>query len=138
LALQRRTVSLYACQRAGYSSDHYSVECREATLVALKVCTSDEETTQEFAISHHIKSIEADHPGKQRLRVALDGFQLNDNSHVHQCLVFAPLGLTYTQFRNMFPSKALDKDLLKQSLLMIFLGLDFSHQAGVVHTGKGQ
>jgi hypothetical protein len=104
-------------------------------MVILKACTCDEETTQESAISQHINSVEADHPGKQRLRVALDEFDLDHNTQKHHCLAFTPLGLTYTQFRNVFPSRTLNKDLLKQSLLMILLGLDFLHQAGVVHTG---
>ncbi|KAI7349594.1 protein kinase [Hortaea werneckii] len=111
--------------------------CRDeqkCKLVAVKICTCDGETTQESAISHHINSIEADHPGKQRLRVALDEFYLSHASNKHQCFVFAPLGLTYTQFRNAFSAKRLNKDILKQSLLMILLGLDFLHQAGVVHT----
>lgn len=119
-------------------TNRYCVECRNSKLVALKVCTYDGTTTQESAISHHINSIEADHPGKQRLRVAIDEFYLSHESHKHQCLVFAPLGLTYTHFRNAFPSKRLNKDILKQSLLMILMGLDFLHQAGVVHTGKAQ
>lgn len=67
--------------------------------------------------------------------MVLDNFQIKGAHGSHQCLVFAPLGWTYTDLRNQLPEKALSKDLLQQSLLMILLGLDFLHQAGVVHTG---
>ena len=86
--------------------------------------------------SDYISSIEADHPGKDRLRVVLDHFQVMGPCGLHTCLLFAPLGLTFTELRRIFPEKALNKDLLQQSLLMVLLGLDFLHQAGVVHTGS--
>ena len=67
--------------------------------------------------------------------MVLDEFDVTGPNGVHQCLTFSPLGLTYTKFRNMFPDKALPKLLLQQTLLMVLMGLDFLHQAGVVHTG---
>lgn len=101
----------------------------------LKVCPTGEDTKNEVTISRHINSIEADHPGKTRLRVVLDSFQIYGPHGPHQCLLFTPLGLIYTDFRNRFPDMVPERDLLQQSLLMILLGLDFLHQAGVVHTG---
>ena len=109
--------------------------CRENVLLTLKVCIAGEDVTNEVAISRHIRSIEAEHPGKERLRVVLDDFQINGPHESHRCLLFTPLGLTYTDFRNLFPEMVLNKDLLQQSLLMVLLGLDFLHQVGVVHTG---
>ncbi|MCJ1255267.1 hypothetical protein MMC24_003083 [Lignoscripta atroalba] len=107
----------------------------ENVLLTLKVCIAGEDVTNEVAISRHIRSIEAEHPGKERLRVVLDDFQINGPHESHRCLLFTPLGLTYTDFRNLFPEMVLNKDLLQQSLLMVLLGLDFLHQVGVVHTG---
>lgn len=104
-------------------------------LLTLKVCVTGEDASNEVAISDHIKSIDAEHPGKERLRVVRDRFKIQGPSGDHQCLLFTPLGLTYTDFRSLFPEKGLSADLLRQSLLMILLGLDFMHQAGIVHTG---
>lgn len=100
------------------------------------MCTTGEDFSNEVKVSELVESIVAEHPGKARLRVALDTFQIQGPHGSHQCLVFAPLGLTYTKFRTLFPNNALNKDLLQQSLLMILLGLDFLHQVGVVHTGN--
>jgi hypothetical protein len=87
-------------------------------------------------VSRHLKSIDAEHPGKDLLRLVLDDFQITGPHRVHQCLLFAPLGLSYTDFRNLFPEKGLNKELLQQTLQLVLLGLDFLHQAGVVHTGS--
>lgn len=89
-----------------------------------------------MAISRHIRSIQAEHPGQESIRIALDDFEIKGPSGSHQCLVFAPLGLTYTEFRNLIPGKTFPEIILQQSLLMILLGLDFLHLAGVVHTGS--
>jgi hypothetical protein len=89
----------------------------------------------EVAISRYIKSIDAEHPGKDLLRLVLDDFQITGPYGMHQCLLFAPLGLSYTDFRDLFPEKRLSKELLQQTLQLVLLGLDFLHQAGVVHTG---
>ena len=80
--------------------------------------------------------IQAEHPGKARLRTVLDDFWIAGPNGEHRCLILAAHGLTYSQLRSLFPEKGLSKDLLQQSLLMILLGLDFLHQAGIVHTGS--
>ncbi|KAL6169665.1 hypothetical protein ACJQWK_04671 [Exserohilum turcicum] len=106
-------------------------------LLALKVCITQKGTLKlnsEMAISQHLKPIEAEHPGKDLLRLVLDDFQIAGPHGMHQCLLFTPLGMSYTNFRNMFPTRTLSKQLLQESLLLILLGLDFLHQAGVVHT----
>ncbi|KAH7308508.1 protein kinase [Stachybotrys elegans] len=109
-------------------------DLRTNTYVTVKVCVCGEDASTEVTISRHIQSIDTDHPGKQCIRLILDEFRINGPQGSHQCLVFAPLGLTYTQFRNLFPGHGLNEDLLQQTLLMILLGLDLLHQAGVVHT----
>ncbi|KAI5203990.1 protein kinase [Aureobasidium subglaciale] len=101
----------------------------------LKICITGRATTNELAISQHIRGLEAEHPGLERIRVAIDDFEIEGPSGNHQCLVYAPLGMNYTEFRNRMPGQILPKRLLQQSLLMILLGVDLLHQAGVVHTG---
>ncbi|KAH3921525.1 hypothetical protein HBH64_040840 [Parastagonospora nodorum] len=106
-------------------------------LLTLKVCILQQGATKvnnEVAISRHLKSIDAEHPGKDLLRLVLDDFQITGPHGMHKCLLFAPLGLSYTDFRNLFPEKGLNKELLQQTLQLVLLGLDFLHQAGVVHT----
>lgn len=110
---------------------------RKDALVTLKVCTSTHDATREVAISNHIKSIDgSQHPGKERLRVALDDFNITGPHGSHQCLVFPTLGLTFTDYRSLFPEKGLPKDVFQISLILALFGLDFMAQAGVVHTGN--
>jgi serine/threonine protein kinase len=109
---------------------------RENILLMLKVCIAGDDTTNELAISRHIKSIEAEHPGQARLRVVLGDFQIKGPHGSHRCLLFTPLGLAYTEFRNQLPEGAFTKDLLQQNLFLVLMGLDFLHQAGMVHTGS--
>ncbi|SMR48047.1 unnamed protein product [Zymoseptoria tritici ST99CH_3D1] len=101
---------------------------------ALKVCAAGAEQSNEVLVSERIKSIESDHPGLARLCVVVDNFKVQGPSGTHQCLVFDPLGVTYTQLRARLPGKVLEKRLLQQSLLLVLLGLDVLHKAGVVHT----
>lgn len=115
------------------------ITSRKRNLLTLKVCTTQDtaNVNNELAVSRHIASIEAaEHPGKQLLRVTRDDFQVVGAHGTHQCLVFNPLGLTFTKFRNKFPDKAFNKKLLQQTLQLVLLGLDFLHQANVVHTGS--
>lgn len=105
-------------------------------MLALKVCIIGEDKTQEVAISHHLKHIDADHPGQSYLRVALDDFHIKGPYGNHQCLVFPALGMSLTSLRDLFDEGALDKTLLQRFLLVIVTALDFMHQAGIVHTGE--
>ncbi|KAI8722690.1 Protein kinase domain-containing protein [Fusarium sp. LHS14.1] len=100
--------------------------CRDLTedaLVTLKVCTAIDGS---------------EHPGKDILRVSLDDFKVAGPHGSHQCLVFPTLGLTYTDYRNLFPQRSLPKDVLRVTLLMALLGVDFMHQAGVMHTERAE
>jgi serine/threonine protein kinase len=67
--------------------------------------------------------------------VSLDDFRTRGPYGFHQCLVFETLGVTLTNLRDLFENRALEKTLLQKVLFMIVTGLDFLHQAGVVHTG---
>jgi len=46
------------------------------------------------------------------------------------------MGMNLTDLRNLFPERSLGMPLFKQTVKIILIGLDFLHQAGVVHTGK--
>lgn len=67
--------------------------------------------------------------------MVLDDFQIQGPSGSHRCLLLTPLGMTYSDIRNLFPGNGFTPDLLQKSLVSIILGLDLLHQVGVVHTG---
>jgi serine/threonine protein kinase len=100
------------------------------------VCIIHKDESQEVAISHHLRSIDTEHPGKSYLRMALDNFEVEGPHGRHQCLVFPALGMSLTSLRDLFDERAIEKTLLQRFLLVVVTTLDFMHQAGVVHTGK--
>jgi len=100
------------------------------------VCIIDKDESQEVAISHHLKSIDTEHPGKSYLRMALDNFEGEGPRRRHQCLVCPGLGMSLTSLRDLFDERAIEKTLLQRFLLVVVTALDFMHQAGIVHTGK--
>ncbi|AEO69494.1 uncharacterized protein THITE_2146465 [Thermothielavioides terrestris NRRL 8126] len=118
-----------------YSTIWLCRDIEKNCFLTLKICISGQEGNNEVAVSRYLESIDAaGHPGKQLLRLVLDEFQIEGPQGTHQCLLFAPLGMSFTKFRNLFPDRGLDKVLLQQTLQLVLLGLDFLHQAGVVHT----
>lgn len=107
--------------------------------MTLKICTTGHisySAENEIAVSSHIRALDTEHYGKSLLRVVEDHFEIDGPHGKHQCLLFQPLGLNFTQYRNLFPNKCLDKTLVQQALQLVLIGLDFLHTAGVVHTGK--
>jgi hypothetical protein len=105
----------------------------------MKVCateeTSNSSVDNELSVSQYLSSIEAEHPGRNFLRLIADHFLLQGSVGKHQCLLFTPLGLNFTQLRNRFPESCIPKQLVQHTMQILLIGFDFLHQAGVVHTG---
>lgn len=115
--------------------------CRTNRYLSLKVCTINRKNAianqadNEATISQYVKSVGAEHPGINYMRLVLDDFTVEGPNGAHRCLLFNPLGMTLLDLRNLTPEKALKKRHLQQSLQLVLLALDLLHQAGVVHTG---
>ncbi|KAI1612986.1 protein kinase [Exophiala viscosa] len=117
-------------------------DLKENILLTLKVCTTGKEGDNELTISRHLESQDAyvemmssEHPGKDKIRVVLDDFEIEGPHGSHRCLLFTPLGQTYAGFRYYeCPEKTLDMKAVQLSMLKILQGLAFMHQSGVVHT----
>lgn len=113
---------------------------RKDIYLILKVCTTGGgnptcSVDNELSVSRYLRSIEAEHPGKGFLRVTVDDFQLRGPNGNHQCLLFTPLGLNFTRLRSRFLESSLPKQLVQHALQILLVGVDFLHQASVVHTG---
>ncbi|KAK7934577.1 hypothetical protein PG985_000072 [Apiospora marii] len=124
--------------KLGFGSFSTTWLCRDLqnnVYQTVKVCVLGCEESDEVAISDHITSIESGHIGKQRLRLVLDRFQITGSHGPHQCLVFAPLGPTLDDIRESLKPSTLQKEVIQFGMYAVLHGLDFLHQAGVVHTG---
>ncbi|KAF6811661.1 protein kinase, partial [Colletotrichum musicola] len=87
--------------KLGFGGNSTAWLCRdfkENRLLTLKIFVAGEDVTDELAISERIKAIKEVHTGKHQLRVVLDHFQIRGTSGHHQCLVYQPLGMAYTDF----------------------------------------
>ncbi|OJD16413.1 CMGC/SRPK protein kinase [Emergomyces pasteurianus Ep9510] len=114
-------------------------DVKSGDYLTMKVCTRQTagitaQATNEVAVARHIRAIDGVHPGDRYLRLVLGEFTIHGPAGEHRCLLYAPLGMTYTEFRNLLPDRVLDKALLQQTYQLILIGLDLLHQAGVVHT----
>ena len=113
---------------------------RKNDFLIMKVCasedTSNSSVDNELSVSQHLDFIEAEHPGKNFLRLIADHFLLQGSVGKHQCLLFTPLGLNFTQLRNGFPKKSIPNQLVQHTMQILLIGFDFLHQVGVVHTGE--
>nr|POF04075.1 serine/threonine-protein kinase srpk [Quercus suber] len=110
--------------------------CRDLQYVLCSCCQQDATVVNnEVLTSRHIATVEGEHIGRQWIRLPQDEFEIESDQGRHQCLVFPPMGMTFTELRNMLPDKTFSKEILQRSLHPVAVALDFMHQAGVVHTG---
>ncbi|KAF2218360.1 protein kinase [Elsinoe ampelina] len=126
--------------KLGYGSQATVWLCHDTAqsrYLALKVYMSAwarRSIRRELAVSKYLKSIEWDHPGKGMIRTVEDHFQIEHRGATHDCLVFRPAGIRYTDYRNRMPSGVFPSlSLLQQTLRELLTALDFLHQAQVTH-----
>ncbi|OAA57898.1 protein kinase-like protein [Niveomyces insectorum RCEF 264] len=115
----------------------------------LKVCTATKEgsvvaqqAATELAVSKHLRSKSvvdeiAKHPGRRTIRTVLGSFTIaNEGNHnnTHQCLLYAPAGMSFGEFRDILPEGVFDKRMLQHSVQLLLFGLDYLHRCEVVHT----
>lgn len=112
--------------------------CRKHIYVALKVYTTSPRVNREMTIYKHMQTVKADQAGESRIRTLLDAFELkgkHGNDH-HQCLIHAPLGMSLWQLMRLFPDCTFTEELLKATLINLFMALDYLHtEANIIHTG---
>ncbi|EEQ86727.2 serine/threonine protein kinase [Blastomyces dermatitidis ER-3] len=118
----------------------YLMRFRSGDYLTLKVCTCRKvagvtaQSTNEAAVTRHIRASDYEHPGDRYLRLILREFTIHGPGGEHRCLLYTPQGMTFKEFRNLLPNRLLNKALLQQTYQLILIGLDLLHQLGVVHT----
>ncbi|KAK2865345.1 hypothetical protein FQN49_003671 [Arthroderma sp. PD_2] len=99
----------------------------------LKVCGRGQRPDCELAVSQHLRNSE-DHFGKKLVRLVLDSFDVAGPHGNHTCLIYQPLGMSFTEFQNMSPNNMLPKDFIQRSVQLALISLAFMHENSVVHT----
>ncbi|KAF5120348.1 Serine/threonine-protein kinase SRPK [Metarhizium anisopliae] len=109
----------------------------------LSVCTLAknsivlQQAQNEIAVLDYLKSSPVQqHPGKAFVRTILTSFEVSGPKGLHQCLVYQPLGMTFTELRNLLPEGRIETRMLQHALQILLVALDYLHKKNVVHTGK--
>ncbi|EFY97912.1 Protein kinase, ATP binding site [Metarhizium robertsii ARSEF 23] len=114
--------------------------CHEQYRV-LKVCTLAknsivlQQAQNEIAVLDYLKSSPVQqHPGKAFIRTILTSFEVSGPKGSHQFLVYQPLGMTFTELRNLLPERRIETRMLQHALQILLVALDYLHKNNVVHT----
>lgn len=96
-----------------------------------------QQAQNEIAVLDYLKSSPVQqHPGKAFVRTILTSFEVSGPNGSHQCLVYQPLGMTFTELRNLLPERRIETRMLQHALQILLVALDYLHKNNVVHTGK--
>lgn len=131
--IEKRNVNPLVAANESFSDEQYRV---------LKVCTTSkdgillQQAKNEIAVLGYLKSSPVQqHPGKALVRTVLGSFDIAGAKGLHTCLVYQPLGMTFTEMRNLLPEGRIEQRMLQHALQLILLALDYLHKNNVVHTG---
>ncbi|OAA49473.1 protein kinase [Metarhizium rileyi] len=109
---------------------------------AVKVCTRSTkgaavpaQARQEVAVAEYLETAPVqEHPGRRRVRTALDSFTLNGPHGTHTCLVYEPQGMTFTELCDYLPESRLPKRMLQTNIQLLLISMDYLHKNRIVHT----
>jgi hypothetical protein len=87
-----------------------------------------------MAVSDQLKN-SSDHIGKRLVRLVLDSFEIFGPHGKHTCLVYEPLGMSFTELQNLSPDNKMPENLLQKTVQLTLISLAFVHDNDVVHTG---
>lgn len=106
--------------------------------MTLKVHINFLNSNHELEVYHHLKSVDADHPGREMIRKLEDYFELPGPYGTHRVFVMPPLGLSLRAFQDMMPDHIFAQPIVRIALQRVSVALDFLHgPANLTHTGKG-
>ncbi|KAG0645023.1 Serine threonine-kinase SRPK [Hyphodiscus hymeniophilus] len=88
----------------------------------------------EITINEYLKSHSIEHPGKDMVRSVLDSFEIAGPNGNHKCMLYQPLGMSFTEFLRLLPQNRFAKDLVQKSIQLLLIALDYLHCCHVVHT----
>ncbi|KAL2846631.1 kinase domain-containing protein [Aspergillus pseudoustus] len=122
--------------KLGYGATSTVWLCRdllEQGFYTLKVCVKGQHPTHEITVSDLLTNAQ-DHTGKKMERLVLDSFEVSGPSGRHKCLIYQPLGMSFTVFQKLLPDSRIPKELVQRTILLILISLVFLHENGVIHT----
>ena len=102
----------------------------------LKVHVNTLEHNQELQVYRHLAGITMEHSGREYIRKLEDSFKLESRNGEHDVLVMTPLGMSLRTLQEMQKNKIFQQTLVLGALDQLLTGLNFLHEADVIHTAK--
>lgn len=94
------------------------------------------EHNQELEVYQHLAAYTLDHPGREYIRCLKDQFKLRSRHGEHDVFVMTPLGMSLRTFQEIQKDGIFQEELVVAALNQVLVGLNFLHEAEVIHTGK--
>jgi serine/threonine protein kinase len=91
---------------------------------------------REIAIDEHLKNNPVEHDGDELVRRVVDSFEVASLKGNHKCILYQPLGMSFSNFLKLFPQNRFPKELAQRSIQLLLIAIDYLHQCNIVHTGK--
>ncbi|KAI5464238.1 kinase-like protein [Mariannaea sp. PMI_226] len=113
-----------------------SRDLRDQTYWTLKVHINTlKKHHQKLKVYRHLSGTNMDdHPGQEYVRQFQDSFKLQGPNGEHDVFVMTPLGMSLRTLQELQKNKIFQQSLVTTALGQVLLGLNFLHEADVIHT----
>lgn len=101
----------------------------------LKVHINTLKHNQELKVYRHLAAFTEEHSGREFVRQLEDSFTLDGPRGEHVVFVMVPLGMSLRTFQELQKEHVFQQSLVVSAIDQVLRGLDFLHQADVIHTG---
>ena len=91
---------------------------------------------QELEVFRHLAAITEEHSGRAYVRRLEDSFKLKSSNGEHDCFVLIPLGMSMRTLQELNKDGIFAQSVVKGALDQLLFGLNFLHEADVIHTGN--
>ena len=76
----------------------------------------DQRDDRKLAVSSHLECFAIEHPGKNLVGKVFDSFEVIGPRGNHECLLYQPLGMSFTEFLKFLPLNRLSEHLTQRSV----------------------
>jgi serine/threonine protein kinase len=115
---------------------HLWLLLRERSYRVIKAYVNTLEYNQELEVFKHLAGITVEHSGRAHVRQLEDSFKMKSCNGEHDFFVLTPLGMSMRTLQELQKDGIFAQSVIKGALDQVLFGLNFLHEADVIHTGK--
>ncbi|KAK2692682.1 hypothetical protein QWA68_007414 [Fusarium oxysporum] len=125
--------------KLGYSTTStvwFSRDLRDGNLWVLKAHINKLKHNQELAVYEHLSRLNLDLAGRQHVREVRDTFKFSGPLDEHEVFIMLPLGMSLRSLQELQQGNVFQETLVTSALDQTLLGLNYLHDADVIHTAR--